>query len=215
MFGLVHLQAIYENISSKYQTVPRQHLQAVLGQFDILKKYIQNWSVPQFDCMTLQSLHEIWRNDLSLTESLATGDFVNGSTLHYTRRNDQSSQRFDTWLSCLWIFTSTKCPITESSYCSVSSRQTVFDRETGFFAVLLNISYSSLGCWRDTPIRAIPPLEGKDPILNGKHYRSRIYAIQKCAQAAHQRNFTVFALQVNLLFFTYNFGCWSRLCFVI
>ena len=43
-------------------------------------------------------------------------------------------------------------------------------------------------------MRAIPPLEGKDGVLND-NYKTRHEAIKKCAEAASKRGFTVFALQ--------------------
>ncbi|KAK3753635.1 hypothetical protein QZH41_014739 [Actinostola sp. cb2023] len=53
-----------------------------------------------------------------------------------------------------------------------------------------------LGCYRDHWHRAIPTLEGKDRLLNG-HYRSRRYAIRKCALAAARRGWKYFAVQHN------------------
>ena len=43
-------------------------------------------------------------------------------------------------------------------------------------------------------MRAIPQLEGKDDVLND-NYKTRHDAIKKCAEAARQRGYTVFALQ--------------------
>jgi len=54
--------------------------------------------------------------------------------------------------------------------------------------------YKSVGCYRDTGNRAIPTIEGKDPILDGP-YRSRKNAIAKCAIAARRKGFYMFALQ--------------------
>ena len=56
------------------------------------------------------------------------------------------------------------------------------------------IDYKGVGCYRDAPDRAIPTLEGTDPILDGK-YQNRQNAIVKCAVAARKRDFLAFALQ--------------------
>ena len=58
----------------------------------------------------------------------------------------------------------------------------------------LKIDFKSVGCYKDTSKRAIPTIEGKDPILNG-FYLSRKNAIAKCAVAARRRGFKMFALQ--------------------
>ncbi|XP_020631028.1 uncharacterized protein LOC110068007 [Orbicella faveolata] len=54
--------------------------------------------------------------------------------------------------------------------------------------------YVSLGCFKDTGNRAIPPLEGKDQILD-KHYWHRENPIAKCAVAAMKRGYKMFAVQ--------------------
>ncbi|XP_078379543.1 uncharacterized protein LOC144662575 [Oculina patagonica] len=54
--------------------------------------------------------------------------------------------------------------------------------------------YKVVGCFRDTEDRAIPTLEGTDPILDGD-YLNRQNAIVKCAVAARKRYFRAFALQ--------------------
>ncbi|CAH1240008.1 SVEP1 [Branchiostoma lanceolatum] len=54
--------------------------------------------------------------------------------------------------------------------------------------------YRSLGCWKDTGNRAIPPLEGKDPRLDNQ-YRRRHNPIEKCYQVAKDRGYHVFAIQ--------------------
>nr|CAB3262235.1 uncharacterized protein LOC100178911 [Phallusia mammillata] len=56
------------------------------------------------------------------------------------------------------------------------------------------VSLQNLSCWVDTVNRAIPTLEGLDPVLDGS-YVSRQDAIAKCVQAAHARGYDVFALQ--------------------
>ncbi|XP_078379553.1 uncharacterized protein LOC144662584 [Oculina patagonica] len=54
--------------------------------------------------------------------------------------------------------------------------------------------FKDAGCYRDTADRAIPTLEGTDPILDGD-YLNRQNAIVKCAVAARKRKFLAFALQ--------------------
>ena len=51
-----------------------------------------------------------------------------------------------------------------------------------------------MGCYKDKGDRAIPTIEGTDPVLDGS-YRSRQNAIAKCAVAARKRGFQVFAVQ--------------------
>ncbi|KAK3699402.1 hypothetical protein QZH41_018563 [Actinostola sp. cb2023] len=55
-------------------------------------------------------------------------------------------------------------------------------------------SYSNIGCWRDTDSRALAELEHKDSRLNDA-YQSRTSPAQKCADAARQQGYPVFALQ--------------------
>ncbi|XP_013387187.1 uncharacterized protein LOC106156471 [Lingula anatina] len=55
-------------------------------------------------------------------------------------------------------------------------------------------SYKKLGCWADKPERAIPTLEGQDPILDGA-YETRENPIEKCYQAAKKRGYEYFAIQ--------------------
>ena len=54
--------------------------------------------------------------------------------------------------------------------------------------------YETMGCFQDRGSRAIPTLEGKDSILDGR-YRARQQSIEKCYQAAKKRGFHVFAVQ--------------------
>ncbi|KAI8513809.1 hypothetical protein Bbelb_081330 [Branchiostoma belcheri] len=51
-----------------------------------------------------------------------------------------------------------------------------------------------LGCWGDTADRAVPTLEGTDPVLDGP-YPSRTDPVRKCQNAAAKRGYTVFAVQ--------------------
>ena len=63
-----------------------------------------------------------------------------------------------------------------------------------FTAPTLSTPYETIGCFQDAVNRAIPTLEGLDPILDG-NYWNRQNAIKKCYKAAKKRNFHVFAVQ--------------------
>ena len=64
-----------------------------------------------------------------------------------------------------------------------------------FFITIISIdTYTSLGCWKDKEIRAIPTLEGKISILD-EPWGSRQDAIQKCFLAAKSLGYAVFAVQ--------------------
>ncbi|XP_068703649.1 uncharacterized protein [Montipora foliosa] len=54
--------------------------------------------------------------------------------------------------------------------------------------------YETIGCFKDTSNRAIQTLEGKDSILDGS-YGTRKSPIAKCALAAMQRGYKIFAVQ--------------------
>ncbi|KAI8483458.1 hypothetical protein Bbelb_387900 [Branchiostoma belcheri] len=56
------------------------------------------------------------------------------------------------------------------------------------------IQLQHLGCWGDTANRAVPTLEGTDPVLDGP-YPSRTDPVRKCQNAAAKRGYTVFAVQ--------------------
>lgn len=56
------------------------------------------------------------------------------------------------------------------------------------------IDYKSVGCYRDAEDRAIPLVEGTDPLLDG-HYSSRLNAVAKCAVVARKNGFRMFAVQ--------------------
>ena len=61
---------------------------------------------------------------------------------------------------------------------------------------MFTAEYKTVGCFRDHPrTRAILPLEGKHPVLDGP-YQSRKNAIAKCAAAAMSKGYKAFALQV-------------------
>ena len=52
------------------------------------------------------------------------------------------------------------------------------------------VRFKSLGCWKDTTDRAVPPLDGLDTILDGA-YPSRKEAFRKCYEAALRRGHSV------------------------
>ena len=62
------------------------------------------------------------------------------------------------------------------------------------FPLTLIAEHKSLGCWKDTIPRVIEELEGKSVFLNGP-YTKRSDPIDKCADAAADKGFTVFAVQ--------------------
>ena len=51
-----------------------------------------------------------------------------------------------------------------------------------------------MGCYKDTPDRAVPLLEAVSPLLDGS-YMQRAAAIRRCAKAAHDLNLNTFAVQ--------------------
>ena len=58
-----------------------------------------------------------------------------------------------------------------------------------------SLGFETIGCYRDSPNpRAIQPLEGKDPILDGS-CSSRKNPITKCAVAAMRAGYSMFAVQ--------------------
>lgn len=66
---------------------------------------------------------------------------------------------------------------------------------TYFFLVNMDIErIEDMGCYLDTPDRAIPLLEAISPQLDGS-YMQRAAAIRRCANAAHQLKIDVFAVQ--------------------
>lgn len=62
------------------------------------------------------------------------------------------------------------------------------------FRARLISGYGSFGCYKDTYVRAINTLEGKDAILDG-HYWQRKNPIAKCAVAAIRAGYSMFAVQ--------------------
>ena len=58
----------------------------------------------------------------------------------------------------------------------------------------LLLGFGSIGCYKDTGNRAILPLEGKDPILDGAYW-TRENPIEKCAVAAIRAGYGMFAVQ--------------------
>ena len=63
-----------------------------------------------------------------------------------------------------------------------------------YFLPLKADSVTNYGCFRDTGNRAIPTIEGSDPVLDG-NYKVRRNAISKCAVATLQKSYGVFAVQ--------------------
>ena len=60
-----------------------------------------------------------------------------------------------------------------------------------FFLLLL---VKSIGCYRDTGRRAIPQMDGRNPLVTG-FYRRRADAILKCALVAMRFGYRAFAVQ--------------------
>nr|CAB3263351.1 uncharacterized protein LOC108951050 [Phallusia mammillata] len=81
-----------------------------------------------------------------------------------------------------------------SSGCLANGRGGGWANQVYEIASISEVTLTELGCWADTSDRAIPTLEGLDPILDG-NYKARQDAIAKCVQAAHARGYEVFALQ--------------------
>ena len=54
--------------------------------------------------------------------------------------------------------------------------------------------YEARGCWKDGANRIFQNLEGQSSFLNGG-YKARSNAIQKCFQAALEKDWELFALQ--------------------
>ncbi|XP_077863237.1 uncharacterized protein LOC102805255 [Saccoglossus kowalevskii] len=57
-----------------------------------------------------------------------------------------------------------------------------------------DLVYTSIGCYGDAAVRAIPTLEGTDSRLDGA-YASRENPIEKCSQVASDLGYKVFAVQ--------------------
>ncbi|XP_028394586.1 uncharacterized protein LOC114518796 [Dendronephthya gigantea] len=54
--------------------------------------------------------------------------------------------------------------------------------------------YRNVGCYKDTLPRAVPSLEGSDPILK-EYYKRRLNAVEKCSQVAKSRGYQLFTIQ--------------------
>jgi len=68
-----------------------------------------------------------------------------------------------------------------------------------FTDILSPFSYYDLrrlGCFHDSQARAIPSLEGQDPVLDGDH-TTRRDAVRKCALAAKKREHKVYVVMSN------------------
>ena len=77
----------------------------------------------------------------------------------------------------------------------VSSFQTLnclphFIQESSDFV----LSVKSLGCYKDTGRRAVPQMDGRNPLVTG-YYRRRADAIKRCALVALRFGYRVFAVQ--------------------
>ena len=59
---------------------------------------------------------------------------------------------------------------------------------------LLSVKFTHIGCYKDNGNRAMPVMEGSDPILDGPP-QQRENAISKCAFLAKKLGFTVFSVQ--------------------
>merc|ERR1719333_1569748 len=59
---------------------------------------------------------------------------------------------------------------------------------------IIKYDVEDLGCWKDTGNRAIPTIEGQDPLLMDS-YHSRTNAKEKCLQATLKLGYEIFALQ--------------------
>ena len=68
---------------------------------------------------------------------------------------------------------------------------TVVYRSTSFSCYF---SVQRIGCFKDSPRRAIPILEGKSKLLQGNYKRRKI-AIRKCAMVAVNRGYNTFSVQ--------------------
>ncbi|XP_032219271.2 uncharacterized protein LOC5518731 isoform X2 [Nematostella vectensis] len=55
--------------------------------------------------------------------------------------------------------------------------------------------FESMGCWRDAWARALTSLEGEHPLLMDPNYKTRTYAMFKCARAALDKHVTIFGLE--------------------
>ena len=56
--------------------------------------------------------------------------------------------------------------------------------------------FRKLGCFKDSQARAVPSLEGQDPVLDGD-YTTRQDAVRKCALAAKKREHKVYVVMSN------------------
>merc|ERR1712106_4316 len=79
--------------------------------------------------------------------------------------------------------------------CSISRFSIMLKFVVLALAITSVAALKKLGCWKDTGKRAIPTIEGKDALLDGKDYRKRKDALNKCAAATLKRGFTTFAVQ--------------------
>ena len=57
------------------------------------------------------------------------------------------------------------------------------------------LDFQSIGCWRDTYIHAIQPLEGTHHLLMDVDYKNRANGLLKCAEVALEKGLKMFAVQ--------------------
>ena len=67
---------------------------------------------------------------------------------------------------------------------------------TDLLSLFSKYYFYELGCFNDSQARAIPSLEGQDPVLDGD-YNTRQDAVRKCALAATKRGHKVYVVMSN------------------
>ena len=68
------------------------------------------------------------------------------------------------------------------------------NRQSDLGINFFNADYEARGCWKDGASRVFQNLEGQSSFLDGS-YKARTNAIQKCFQAALEKDWELFALQ--------------------
>ena len=77
---------------------------------------------------------------------------------------------------------------------STELKMQLLETDKDYARSFLSSGYETIGCYKDTGNRAIPIIEGSDPVLDGS-YGSRKNAIAKCAVAAMRKGYSMFAVQ--------------------
>ena len=67
---------------------------------------------------------------------------------------------------------------------------------TDILSAFTYYGFRKLGCFKDSQARAVPSLEGQDPVLDGD-YTTRQDAVRKCALAAKKREHKVYVVMSN------------------